>query len=70
MRMALVCTQAIGIGFANPDTGYLAGGANGAGTEILKTTDGGVTWGIIPGIKFGLDILLLAAEAAKNTVVS
>jgi len=62
-------TEAIGIGFANVNTGYLAGGANGAGTEILKTTDGGVTWGIIPGIKFGLDILLLAAEAAKNTVI-
>jgi len=62
-------TEAIGIGFGNPDTGYLAGGANGAGTEILKTTDGGVNWDIIPGIKFGLDILLLAAEAAKNTVI-
>jgi len=62
-------TVAVGIGFANPNVGYFAGGANGAGTEILKTEDGGESWNVIPGIKFGLDILLLGAEAAKNTVV-
>ena len=49
--------------------GYVAGGANGAGAEILQSTDGGKTFKNIEGIKFGLDLLLLAAEAAKNTVI-
>lgn len=49
----------MGIGFANEKVGYFAGGANGAGTEILKTEDAGVTWDVIPGINFGLDVLLL-----------
>jgi photosystem II stability/assembly factor-like uncharacterized protein len=44
-------------------TGYVAGGANGAGAEVLKSTDGGKTFTNIAGINFGLDILLLAAEA-------
>ena len=52
-------TVAVGIGFANEKVGYFAGGANGAGTEILKTEDAGVTWDVIPGINFGLDVLLL-----------
>jgi len=62
-------TVAVGIGFANEKVGYFAGGANGAGTEILKTEDAGVTWDVIPGINFGLDVLLLGAEASKNTVI-
>ena len=45
-------TVAVGIGFANPKVGYFAGGANGAGTEILKTEDGGESWNVIPGINF------------------
>ena len=53
-------TVAVGIGFANPNVGYFAGGANGAGTEILKTEDGGESWNVIPGIKFvRINILVL-----------
>lgn len=62
-------TFAIGVGFANENLGYIAGGSNGAGPEILKSEDGGVTFKIVEGINFGLDVLLLAAEAAKNTVI-
>eukprot|EP00912_Choanoflagellata_sp_UC4_P001892 UC4_evm1s1212 len=59
-------TEAIGIAFANEREGFLAGGANGVGAEILKSTDGAKSWKNLPGINFGLDILLLDAEAAKS----
>jgi photosystem II stability/assembly factor-like uncharacterized protein len=62
-------TFSTGIGFADEQTGYVTGGANGAGAEVLKSTDGGKTFTIVSGINFGIDILLLAAEAAKNTVI-
>lgn len=62
-------TFSTGIAFADQTKGYVAGGANGAGAEILQSTDGGKTFKNIEGIKFGLDLLLLAAEAAKNTVI-
>eukprot|EP00039_Didymoeca_costata_P017967 m.331551 g.331551 ORF g.331551 m.331551 type:complete len:417 (-) comp16753_c0_seq1:51-1301(-) len=62
-------TFAVGVGFTDATTGFIAGGANGAGAEVLKTTDGGKTFNVIPGIQFGVDILLLAAEAAKETVI-
>lgn len=44
------------------------GGGNGVGAEILKTTDAAKTFTNIDGINFGLDLILLAAAAAHNTV--
>lgn len=55
--------------FADEKTGYLAGGANGVGPEILKTVDGGTTFNPIEGINFGIDLLLLDIAASKETVV-
>jgi hypothetical protein len=34
-------TEAIGVAFTTDTEGYFAGGANGVGPEILKSTDGG-----------------------------
>eukprot|EP00041_Stephanoeca_diplocostata_P026566 m.718450 g.718450 ORF g.718450 m.718450 type:complete len:541 (-) comp22995_c0_seq2:7327-8949(-) len=62
-------TEAIGIAFEDGNIGYLAGGANGVGAEILKTTDAAKTFTNIDGINFGLDLILLAAAAAHNTVI-
>lgn len=62
-------TEAIGVAFTDDNTGYLAGGGNGVGPEILKSTDGGATFAPIDGINFGIDILLLDAAAAKNTII-
>ena len=37
--------------------------------EVLRTTDGGQNFTTVKGINFGLDLLLLAAEAKGNTVI-
>jgi hypothetical protein len=39
-----VATEATGITAMGPKTVLLAGGSNGEGSVVLKSTDGGVTW--------------------------
>jgi photosystem II stability/assembly factor-like uncharacterized protein len=62
-------TFAVGIAFEDATHGIVAGGANGIGAEILESTDGGGTFTKIDGINFGLDLLLLGAEAAHDTII-
>jgi len=57
-----------GIAFTSATVGYAAGAGSGLGPEILKTTDGGVTWTVCPA-QFGADFLLTDTDAVGNTVV-
>ena len=38
----------MGVVFADAKTGFIAGGDNGIGASVIKTTDGGVTWDVLP----------------------
>eukprot|EP01138_Halocafeteria_seosinensis_P008758 gb/GECG01008952.1/.p1 GENE.gb/GECG01008952.1/~~gb/GECG01008952.1/.p1 ORF type:complete len:496 (+),score=62.28 gb/GECG01008952.1/:1-1488(+) len=55
------------IAFTNSTTGFVPVGADGAGAEVLKSTDSGRTWKSEAGV-VGLD--LMAAEAEGNSVVA
>lgn len=59
---------ATGVAFTSDLIGYAAGGSNGAGPQIFKSTDAGVTWTTCPA-QFGIDLLLLDLDATENTVV-
>lgn len=60
-------TEAIGIGFA-PDarTGYCGVGINGEGSEIWKTTDGGVHW---TSLQTGSNLFLAAAARDSTSAI-
>ena len=42
-------TEAIGVAFTDDTEGFFAGGANGVGPEILKSTDGGKSFQQVQG---------------------
>jgi len=57
-----------GIAFASLTTGYASGMNSSLGPQILKTTDGGLTWAVCPAT-FGVDVVLLDIDAIDNSVV-
>jgi len=63
-----IATIDTGLAFISATVGYTGGVGNGVGPEVLKTTDGGVTWTPCPA-QFGLDIILLDTDATENSIV-
>lgn len=63
-----VGTIATGVAFVNNKTGYLPVAANGVGTEILRSRDGGYTWTAAKEEPFAL-LLLDVAAFGKNVAV-
>jgi len=63
-----IATVDTGVAFTSDTVGYSAATANGAGPEIVKTTNGGVNWASCPAT-FGLDLLLLDIDATEDTIV-
>jgi photosystem II stability/assembly factor-like uncharacterized protein len=63
-----LATEITGVTFnADAKTGYVAGGANGVGAEVLKTVDGGNTWA---STSDAFDLLPLDVTSYGNYVVS
>ena len=54
-----------GVAFSSDSVGYICGGSNGVGPQILKTTDGGMSWNPL-NVNFGLDVLLLDLDAVED----
>jgi len=63
-----IATVDTGVAFVSDTVGYTSAVSNGAGPQILKTTNGGVNWASCPATS-GLDILLLDIDATVNTIV-
>ena len=67
MRSLNVGTIATGVSFVSNDVGYLPVCINGVGSEIQKTTDGGVTWTDDETAEpFSLLLLDIAARKGTN----
>lgn len=65
-------TQAVmmGVSFTDAKTGFIAGGDNGIGASVIKTTDGGVTWDILPIHQPALMFTSLAAIDETSVVAN
>lgn len=66
-------SEAISIAFtADGSTGYVGGGQNGVGVEILKTTDFGQTWSPVwpdPSTKDKFNLFIAAAVKSENEAI-